>query len=55
MTSATCSGLAMCRCVRLASTAARTASVTHPVSVTGGCTMFAVIPNPASSTAADIV
>ncbi len=36
-------------------TASRTASVTQPVSVTGGCTMFAVIPCGASSTAADMV
>ena len=36
-------------------TKARTSSVTQPVSVTGGCTMLAVMPNGASSLAADIV
>ena len=41
--------------VALADTASRTSSVTQPVSVTGGCTMFAVIPYLASSSAADIV
>jgi hypothetical protein len=35
--------------------ASRTASLTQPVSVTGGCTMLAVMPNLASSRAADIV
>ncbi len=55
MTSATSIGLAMCTNIGSAATASRTASVTQPVSVTGGCTMFAVIPTGASSIAADIV
>ena len=55
MTSATSAGVATCTCVGLPATNCRTASVTQPVSVTGGCTTFAVIPRSASSTAADIV
>jgi hypothetical protein len=49
MTSATSSGLAMWIMSSAAATAFETAGVTHPVSVTGGCTTFAVMPRSASS------
>ena len=55
MTSATSSGVATWTRVGLAATMSRTASVTQPVSVTGGWTMLAVTPYRASSSAADIV
>ncbi len=55
ITSATCSGVATWISVLLFAIWSRTASVTQPVSVTGGWTMFAVMPYGASSSAADIV
>ena len=49
MTCATSSGSATWIRLGCCATRFRTASVTHPVSVTGGCTTLAVIPSGASS------
>jgi hypothetical protein len=55
MTSATSAGVAMWMSSGRRATSWRTASVTQPVSVTGGWTMLAVTPWGASSSAADMV